>query len=227
MLLFFSAMKATAQTLPDTTIVATISGTPVCAGEFNMFARQYRAGIINTFLKLCRCEYSANFWRSAAGGISPADSLKKVVLDTLRRIRVQQILAHQYRIDEAFTWQRFLSQLEKENQRRKEAVEQKAVIYGPVKYDEYIYYQYLFRMVVNALKVHLDKDIFRISRDTLDQVYQKKKHELCGTGSRSPEQCIDLIRDRLVEDAYRKYIDTLAGKAELRIIRENLDRISF
>jgi hypothetical protein len=182
--LFFLAVKpGCGQTgIPDSTIIATIENEPVVAGELKLIAQQYRASTISRFLALCGCSYSSRFWATEVEGVTPSDYLKKMAFDTLVRIKVQQILARKYEIVNDITYAGFLRKLEQENQSREAAVRNHQVIYGPVKYSEIVYYNYIFREIALGLKKALDQAVFRISQDTLAQQYENLKSGLCSKG---------------------------------------------
>ncbi len=166
----------------DTATVASVNGEAIATGEFMLIARQKRAKVIRHFAELYQCTYSAGFWEKQFDGHTPAAHLKQATLDTITFIKIQQLTAKQNGLIDDITYAGFHKKLNDENLRRKNAVAQKKVIYGPVQYSEVVYFNYLFSNLVISLKQKLDEKIFRISAEKLRAQYEKDKDSLYRKG---------------------------------------------
>ncbi|MFA9377610.1 MAG: hypothetical protein ACERKZ_12745 [Lachnotalea sp.] len=58
--------------------------------------------------------------------------------------RAEQILLKESGIIEDYSYDKFLEQLTKENEKRKEAIENNQAIYGPKQYDKKVYFDYYY-----------------------------------------------------------------------------------
>ena len=169
----------------DTSLVATICGTPVILREFMLIARQLKPVVISRFRDLPGGTFSKDFWVKEINGKFPADVLKKMTLDTLVRIRVQQIRARQAGIIGDFSYSAFLKSLESENKRRKEAKEKGQVIYGPVQYSEQVYYNYLLTNMIARLMDYLPGADLALTEEKLQSYYSGNREVSCRRGFES------------------------------------------
>ncbi len=166
----------------DTSRVASLNGEWIILCEFMLQARSQRTIIINYFRNRYGVEYSNDFWSGKIDGTTPMDVLKKKVLDTLVQIKVQQICARNAGLIADISYEAFLKALETENQRRSSAKASGRIIYGPVRYTEEVYYNYLFTNLVNRLKEYLAGTVFKITEEKLKEVYDKEKDSLYRKG---------------------------------------------
>lgn len=173
----FTTVSAIAQnSIPDTTVIALVNSEPVSYREFMQQANRERSQVIRYFRITYGRKYTSDFWTQISEGKSPADILKKRSMDTLVKIKVQQILAKKWGIMSDISYNGFLIKLETENKIRLEAKNRNQVIYGPVQYTEDVYYSYLFTNMVNQLKAQLERDFFDISEKKLKEIYETDKY---------------------------------------------------
>ena len=176
LLFAFAISNADAQTtMPDTAVMATIEGEPVIFREFMQQASQNRSQVIRYFRITYGLEYSNDFWHKTIDGKSPSIVLKEKTLDTLVKIKVQQIAAKTLGIMTDISYAGFLLKLEKENIKRLEAKSRNEVIYGPVQYTEDVYFNYLFTNMVNQVKNKLEQNVFKINESQLKAIYERDK----------------------------------------------------
>lgn len=166
----------------DTAVVALVNGEHVMISEFMLLAQKERSEVIRFYLNTYDCEFNNTFWSKPFDGISPSDMLKEKTLDTLVKIKIQQICARNVGIMNDISYSGFIKALEIENKRRLEAMRSNKVIYGPVQYSEEVYYSYTFTNIVNKLKSILAEKIFIISDDTLKNIYEADKNSLYQRG---------------------------------------------
>jgi len=90
-------------------------------------------------------------------GEIPLEQLKSKEVDKVKETRVKQILAQQNDIESYMNYTDFKGKLKAENIRRKAAHEKGEPIYGPVQYDERVYYWYVLGNMEEALRNKLGK----------------------------------------------------------------------
>jgi hypothetical protein len=168
--------------VPDTAVIAWVNKEPVIMREFMQRANKERSQVIRFYRINYGCEYNEGFWSKMFDGKTPSEVLKKKTLDTLVQIKVQQIAAKNWGIMPDITYLGFLRLLEKENKRRLEARSLNKVIYGPVQYNEDVYFNYLFTNMVNQLMNILNENVFKITDRQLKEIYETDKERLYRKG---------------------------------------------
>ncbi|WP_251563206.1 peptidylprolyl isomerase [Paenibacillus pasadenensis] len=158
--------------------VVTINNTPIGTEEFQLFLDQQRSDTVGYFKEKYGAVDSPDFWTTAFGDEVPIEKAKQLALDALTSVKIQQLLAKQEGLVQELDYPAFLQQLAKENKRRETAVQQKKVIYGPVQYDAWSYYNYLFSNLVNDLKSKLKAQDEAASDETLREFYNRIKDPL-------------------------------------------------
>ncbi len=182
-LLLIRAGSVQAQLSPaDSAVLFTVDGSPVTTREFLMVAAWFRAGVIALMTRDFGIPFDNGFWLKDLPGGSPADILRQKTLDTLVKIRIQQAWAQQAGLTGRFSYGGFLQQLESENRRREEAVRTNRVIYGPVKYTEPLYYQYLYTNMVTALVRIVKEELSASGSDALMKAYEIFRNSHCRYG---------------------------------------------
>lgn len=141
-----------------TGIVAYINGEPVTIREFSQAMLRNRADIYAYFKQVYGVDDSPEFWTQSHQGETPLEKLKNTALDAIVKIKVQQILAREKGIVQDISYEKFLSDLKAENARRKEAVKNHQVIYGPVEYSEEVFFDIVFSNMVGNLKEKLNDE---------------------------------------------------------------------
>jgi hypothetical protein len=168
--------------LPDSAIVAKVSGEPVTVREFMHWTQAGRSRVIAYYRNTYNYDFVQGFWTKSFDGKTPSDMLKQLTLDTIVNVKVQQMEASKYGIETVIPYDDFLLALERENTSRLEAKRNNKVIYGPVQYAEGVYFNYCFSNMVNHLKMKLDEKVFAIKEPDLMQLYEKDKDSLYRRG---------------------------------------------
>jgi len=210
-------------------IVATVNGEPVTVREFERFIFKNRARVFSHF----RQEYGSgdckDFWVTPAGGTSPIEMLREVSLKDCVRTKVQMILARDKGLIEDVSYSGFLEQLDRENRRRRAAVHNHEVIYGPVQYDESTGFAHYFSLMLIKLKARLAEEDFAITDHDLREFYESTKEEY-----RRPDYirvhglAIDFMTDRGTARGLSKRVAkaTLEKLASNRTMGESLEHLS-
>ena len=163
-------------------VIATVDGIPITLPEFSRAAQRNKSGILNYFHEKYGAEQTSGFWTTAYGGEVPLDALKKKALDDSVRIKVRQWIAMDQGILKHIGYPEFLKQLQQENARRAKAVANRQVIYGPVRYNEDTYFEYIMTNATTAVKqkMQLD-DESKPDERALKAFYELHKDELYQT----------------------------------------------
>lgn len=130
---------------PEATVLR-INGNNVQLAEFILVANQKKSDVLNLFRNKINSYPAideAKFWYNTFDDIKPVEKLMEETAKQLIRIKVEQELAEQLRINNKFNYSDFKQKLREENHRLEKAMENKQVIYGPVHYSEAFYYGYL------------------------------------------------------------------------------------
>ena len=131
------------------------------------------------------------------------------------RIKSGQILMKSHGIADDISYSNFLQDLKNENERRKEAVSKKLPVYGPVEYEEKIYYEYLQTERTEKLKKLLSKGELMINDLEALDFYNSNKENFRNpdiikiemitlsvpdgpSGKSTAEDMIDQIKKRLI-----------------------------
>ncbi|MCD9026108.1 hypothetical protein [Cohnella silvisoli] len=138
-------------------IVASVNGEPIRYGEFAMIMERKRSEAVRYFYDKYGAEDIAEYWTTAFGKETPIEWLKSAALDETARIKVQQIIARDEGVVKRIDYSDFRNDWIQENELRHKAEEKKELIYGPLQYDENVYYEYVFSNTVLQVKEKLRK----------------------------------------------------------------------
>jgi len=159
-------------------IAATINDMPISEREFMLFLDSNRAWTYNYFKEKYNVDDSKDFWTTQIEGEIPAEAAKSRTLEQLIRLKLEQGLFVENDILDDPSYKAFLIKLRDENNRRREAVSRKQVIYGPEEFDERGYYEYLQSNNLIALKSVLsEKEWCCTDEDILEFYNQIKESE--------------------------------------------------
>ncbi|WP_141503583.1 hypothetical protein [Paenibacillus luteus] len=136
-------------------VVAWINSEPITIGEWMPRMLELRSVVAAEWAPSSGDVSSDSFWYEARNGHTPIEALRKLALDRLAEIKVQQMAARNAGIIEDISYQAFLAGMEKENSQRKSRLAQGQTIYGPKQYSEKVYYTYTLANMVIELKAHL------------------------------------------------------------------------
>ncbi|OME87775.1 hypothetical protein BK120_00095 [Paenibacillus sp. FSL A5-0031] len=158
--------------------VATINGEPIQASEFMLILKNnYVAKTYNYFSNKYGIYDFKDFWFNVYGDEKPIEYAKKMALKEMVKIKSEQMLTRQYGVINDISYAALLKELEKENKRRKTAVENNQVIYGPKQYSEYQYFSHVFTNNVLELKKILGQKKFNMKESDLLDEYENLKEK--------------------------------------------------
>ena len=107
----------------------------------------------------------------------PIKKKKKITLNECIKIKVQQILAKEKKIIDNINYSEFIKRYQNENERRKQALKNKKIVYGTASFTVDTYFNYTFSIMVEQLKQRLAEKDFDIQEDDLRKYYQTHKEK--------------------------------------------------
>ena len=171
---FFPGAAADAQE----DVVATVNGHDITLPEFRRSLLEHRAAVFGYFNRQYGAdEDQGEFWTSSFDGEVPLEKLRRQTLNDCVRIKMQQLLALEKGLVRDVSYAAFLRSINEENRRRKNAVQNDEVIYGPVEYSESTGFAHFFSLLVVRLKQRLADDDFEITVAKLRDFYDANREQ--------------------------------------------------
>ncbi len=164
----------------DPNVVLTVNNYPVGREEFVWFMEQQRAGVFQYVKTKCDLDYGKDFWDKPCDGNTPRMLLQKRTIEKIVSEKVQQILFKELGLISDISYSSFLVNLERLNQEREKAVQNKQVIYGPVRYTQLQYYGHWMTTMQIQAKEILAKRQFDANEQAkdIDRQYNRLIEEL-------------------------------------------------
>lgn len=163
----------TTKKIKDDEIVLSVNGEPVTKNEYLFFLSGLRANVFSYFSNKYGVEESPTFWSSDFEGEVPEEVLKQKTIELLKRIKIEQVLMREHGIADDISFSGFLMELENENKRRELALAKRQPVYGPVRFEEKVYFDYLHSERVGKLKRILTAGELSVSNEELDRNYRE------------------------------------------------------
>lgn len=152
------APAATFPRLASDEQVATVDGIAIPMRELQIFLDKERAATLARYPSSPATGDGERFWSRPVNGVSPADYLMRAALADVATTTVQLQLAAKYQLITDPGYGAFLAAFHAENERRAQAVAKHQVVYGPVKYTEANYLEYLIAQHAYDLEPRLEAD---------------------------------------------------------------------
>lgn len=137
--------------------MATVDGTPIHVNEFRRAIQANKVQIT---------------------GEIPLELLKKKALEDCIRIKVQQMIAKEQGVLTDISYEGFLKSLKIENDRRQKALREQKVIFGPVRYTENAYFEYVMSNAMLSVTRNLAKNGWSPDEQQSKQFYEANKSQL-------------------------------------------------
>ena len=170
---FFKQYKA----LSSREIIATVNGEPLYLCEFQRQLQKQKSSVAQYFYEKYKTVINDKFWSGSYHGEAPLDIAKEKALSACVAIKIQQILAKKYGIQNDIDYLSFLKEWRAENDRRAQAAKHKETIFGPVQFDENVYFNDVFSKMVIRLKEALRDNTFKITGEEVKLYYDSIKSE--------------------------------------------------
>jgi len=196
----------------DNDTVFTINDEPVSKAEYLFIMSGLKANVFSYFVQKHDAKESKKFWTSEFRGEIPAELLAKKTVELLKRLKTEQILIKENGITNNISFGGFLADLETENERRRLAFAKNLPIYGPVQYEERVFYDYLHTERVEKLKRILSSGELSVKEEEIIISYEKlkitEKESVVNMNSGELRNQIEReLFDRKYEDMIRRMMD--------------------
>lgn len=222
--LFLTALAPAESALPENTTVATINGEPVSAEEYSLVMMRQAPRVYSFLKREKNLDDHLGYWNPDTGPDGPFAKLREMTLDELTKIKVQQAMAKQKGITQDSSFVTFRDGFQKENQRRKEALANGTVIYGPKQYDETTYYFVLFGDLTHHLKQKVSKETAAaIPEEEIRKFYDEHKDKAAALKDVPFDTVRDRIAEELAERNFDKQLPALFQSAKVEV-KEDLIR---
>jgi hypothetical protein len=158
--------------------IATVNNDPIYVDEFREKLLIQRIPVEQYFREKYGVAVNGDFWESSYDGGNPLKKAKEMALNEYVKIKVEQELGRDKGLVEDISYPAFLKQLEQENKRRKKAVENNEVIYGPIEFQKNVYYEYLRSNLEIKLKEVLESKEIQFTEEDLMKYYEQAKDSI-------------------------------------------------
>ncbi len=159
-------------------IVAEVNGDPITAAEFNRVLGQQRASVIDYFKRTYGANFDEDFWHTDYNGEVPVDTARNWALEEAVKIKIQLNLAKSNGIIQGTSYTDLLTEMAKENERRRMALQAGEAVYGPTKFDESTFVEFYMSRLLIKLKERLSEKTLITTDEQLKQHYEKVKDAL-------------------------------------------------
>ncbi|OPA80492.1 hypothetical protein BVG16_07125 [Paenibacillus selenitireducens] len=155
--------------------IAKINDVPISLPEFERAVQWNKSSVLHYFQEKYHAAQTPEFWTTSFQGEIPVEMLKKKAFDDSLRIKVRQLIAKEQGVVQDISYDGFLQQLQQENVRRKQAIQNHEVVYGPEQYQEEAYFEY--RMTNETIAVKQKMSASKVDEAAVKQFYDLHKDE--------------------------------------------------
>lgn len=175
-LLIISLAIAILRFQSQNTYAASVNGEPISKEMFRQVLLRNTSQIYDYFKKKYGVDDNKDFWTTGYGGEVPVVMARERALDECIRVQVQLILARKKGLIINTSYSSFLKELDKENKRRKDAIEKGQPVYGVSQYNEQTFYIDFFTKLIMKLKEKFAENDLKYTEMDLNQYYEKIKY---------------------------------------------------
>lgn len=176
---------------PSGKIALIVEGEAVDTAECNLLITLNRAKIINNIQNQYHAEYNQDFWTSSYNGTTPLQMLKDTVQRQAVMNMVKRILARKMGIAANISYDDILDRWQKENERRKHALQNGQPIYGVKYFGVQQFYGYYHSYLENVVRDKLIQGLDSSDEEPLNNLYEQfKKTTFSKRGSTKIEKII-------------------------------------
>lgn len=158
--------------------IATVNGIPIHTSEYQRAIHANKSGIIHYFHEKYDAGQSATFWTTSFGGEIPLELLKEKALENSVSLKIQQIIAKEQGVLPEISYDSFLQNLNHENERRRKAIKNNQVVFGPAQYTEEAYLEYVMGNSILSVKNRLMDQEWKPTEQQMRTFYETKKDKL-------------------------------------------------
>lgn len=131
-------------------MLLTYNGQEATAAEFNWHLQMNRALIVDYFKQTYNADYSIDFWSAYYSGENPMQKWINTAQTQLLTKRMELQLAQEAGVVTDISFEGFLKEMERENNRRSQAAANKEVVYGPLHLEAQAYFNYYMSNLEDA-----------------------------------------------------------------------------
>jgi len=164
-----------AGTLPEH-IVAIVNGEPVVLDEMQMIMAKFRVETIVYFNSAFGLDFARGFWDTEAGGTTPNAHIRKLSLEYISNVKIQQQFMREQGIINDFTYEAFMRDFSRENADREEKADQGETVFGVQRFDAVNYYEYRFLNQIQSLLDTKGDALFPVTGDEILEYYERNIH---------------------------------------------------
>lgn len=161
---------------PTETKIASLNEETITLDEVQARIPENRAFVIAHYRSQYSADFTKSFWSTSFGNMTPEVMIRKIAMHQVIQNKMRLMMARDLGLIPDISYRAFLDQHARENQRRKQAIAEKKVIYGPVEYSETIYYNYILASLNIDLIEKLDQ-MSNEARNTMFKGYLRKKSD--------------------------------------------------
>jgi hypothetical protein len=204
--------------------VMTVNGEAVSKAEYSLVMQNRVPETFNYFYAKSGMEDRVGYWKDDGQPENPIRKLRALTIDELKRLKTVQWLAKKKGLIEDTSYRAFQERLTKENARRREALANNQVIYGPKQYREERYYYFQQKDLEQALQEALQKEPeFAISDAEIEKFYSDKKGII---GDKPLAEIRHRIVAELQNQKFQTFIADQTNQAQVKIHQDVLAGIA-
>lgn len=193
----------------DQNIVASINGEVITIAELNHWMLLEKSKVYNYFFRKYGVHDSDHFWTEKQGNEIPLEKLKKAALKSVKRCKIEQILALKKGILKTANFDEIIKEMKIVNADRIQKTENHEPIYGPKQFTHRTYFSHVHDKMKEALKKQLSKKELHPNKKEMDSLKIKEAD--------SGKNIINFLIMQYVDNKYEKYIDKLTLQADIKI----------
>jgi hypothetical protein len=201
---------------------------PVSSEEFVWFMQQERAGVLQFAKTKFNLDYGTNFWDRDLAGDTPRALLQQRTVERVVHEKVEQLMFQELGLVEDISYASFLKKLEKLNSERESAVQHGRVVYGPVRYTQFQYYEYWMANLRLRATEQLTQTKWNVSDGQVEDFYERNK-EKYRVGGTLTFEIVTLqtsnseANGELIQAIARKIISAVKAGADLKTTVQGYD----
>ena len=165
--------------ITDFTVVATVNGMDITAGELKNEMLRNKSFIISDYSNKYKVDINKSFWNTKFDGQTPMEYLRELSLENVKQYKLTQQLALKYNLIKDASYKAFLKEMEKENKQRAEKIAAGQVVYGAKEYTIDTFYDYTLSNLIIKLKQVMSQENHPLYAD--DEMLQKFYNEVKAT----------------------------------------------
>lgn len=200
-------------------IVACINNAAITKSELKHWMLLEKSNVYNYFFRKFGVQDSDHFWTEKQGNEIPLEKLKETALESIKRCKLQQLLALEKGIVITTNFDEIMNDLEKVNVERARKVENGVPIYGPKQFTSRTYFSHVFDKMVISLKNELSKNELKPTNEQLQWLLDKSID--------SNKDLTGFLTMQYVDNNYNAFIDNLMNSCTVKINNEVYKRIKI